>query len=192
MSTQDLPKHVMSHFKEMFSSISDRDLGKMARLIAKERTSRYLERINERQRAILGFMGLANFMAGVTWALACRASLRHSKEHRGYGKRPASGEMWLPRELLYAVRHQVKDAGWHPITSETAAVVLENLRNRNNRELGIDSALPVTRTSIHEPSLFSADFDPSARLDVARFQVRMVKAEARSRIRDRFDYGGEG
>ena len=71
---------------------------------------------------------MANFMAGVTWALACRAALRESKGHTPVGgKRPQSGEMWLPRELLTAVRHQVKDRGWHPITAESWSKVRDNL-----------------------------------------------------------------
>lgn len=182
MKTKDMPARYIGYYKEAFASISDRDLGKLARLIAKERLTRRVEHLERRRKQDHAMTGMANFMAGVTWALACRASLRYSKGHQGYGKRPASGEMWLPRELLIAVRHQVKTAGWHPITSESAAVVLENLRNRNNRELGIDSALPVTRTSIDAPL--------SQPLEVAQFRVRMVKSEARL-ISDRFDYGGE-
>lgn len=65
-----------------------------------------------------GWIGLANFMAGVTWAMACRQSLRRSKGHApDTGVRPQSGEMWMPRELLYALRHEVKERGWSPLAA---------------------------------------------------------------------------
>lgn len=185
MSRITLDAFLERRYRAALEVFDDRALGKLARILAKVKTERYVARVAERRRQGEGYRGLANFMAGVTWALACRATLRYSKDHPGYGKRPASGEMWLPRELLTAVRSQVKAAGWHPITAESAQVVLHNLANRNNRELGIDSALPVTRTSIDTP--FGEPFE------VVKFRVRMVQGNvmSRSRVSDLFDYGGE-
>lgn len=41
-------------------------------------------------------------MSGVVQALALRQLLRWSKGHPGFGTNPASGEMWLPLEIINA------------------------------------------------------------------------------------------
>lgn len=115
----------MSEVQEAWARITgllcvlpQRDLHKLKKVVCRELAERYEEREALKKRVSGGFEAMANFMAGVTWALACRTALRESKGHTPVGgKRPQSGEMWLPRELLYAVRHQVKDRGWHPITT---------------------------------------------------------------------------
>lgn len=77
-----------------------RRLRRITGLILKRRAANR-EALNERARE--GFAGLANAMAGVAWALACRNALREWKGHRPLGgTRPASGEMWLPWELMKA------------------------------------------------------------------------------------------
>lgn len=100
-------------------TMKQRDLHKLKKMVLRELHERYGAREALKERVLGGLDAMANFMAGVTWALACRAALRASKGHTPVGgERPQSGEMWLPYELLYAVRHQVKERGWHPITTE--------------------------------------------------------------------------
>ena len=70
--------------------------------------------------------------------------------------------MWLPREVLSAVRHQVKRRGWHPITSENWGVVRDNL---------LAEARPAPHA--REP-LFPGDPD----VGVAKFVVPMVRGES--------------
>ncbi len=108
--------------------MKNRQLHKLVRMARRELEFRHAGREAFKEQLSGGFSAMANFMAGVTWALACRAALRESKGHTPVGgKRPQSGEMWLPRELLTAVRHQVKDRGWHPITTKDWGTVRAGL-----------------------------------------------------------------
>lgn len=174
--TRDLPKSVMALYADAFAAVSDRDLNKLKKLVVQEKAARYADRLLSRRRTEDGYRAMANFMSGVTWAMACRASLRASKGHEPmFGKRPAAGNMWLPRELLTAVRHQVKELGWHPITSVSADVVIQNLKGQE--------------ASARAPKNIQED-----RLHAVQFAVRMAAptyAAVRSKVDDRFDYGGE-
>ena len=158
--------------KDLLAGIPHRDLHKLGKLVRKEKHTRWLEDMADTEWRREGFGGLANFMAGVTWALACRAALRASKGHKGFGKRPAAGNMWTPRELLSCVRHQVKELGWHPITSESAAVVMQNLEGQE----------AAARAPKH------IDDGP---FQAVQFGVRMASGGVVRRVADRFDYGGE-
>lgn len=156
--------------------MSRRQLHKLTKLTRRELESRWQFDEALKEWKVGGYRGLANFMAGVTWAMACRESLRRSKGHSPPGgQRPQSGQMWLPAEMLYAVRHQVKDRGWHPITSANAQVVLNNLKAEE-----------------------SAAGARAQYGDYAKFVIPFVKAEVRAKIPvdDRFDFydmemGGE-
>jgi hypothetical protein len=122
---------------EKLAELSRTDLLWLARKARKELNRRFTsERV--RRGAVAGAMqGLANVMAGVAWALACRDSLRRSKGHLPtYGKRPASGEMWLPWELMYALRHEVKERQWSPLGAKTAQDVLRWLAVEHGRKIG--------------------------------------------------------
>lgn len=169
---------VFDRVRAITGRLSTRNLHKLKRIINKELTARYQGTEALKERVAGGLQGMANVMAGVTWALACRQALRESKGHEPVGgKRPASGEMWLPRELLYAVRHQVKARGWHPITALNWGVVKANLEAE---------ARPATPKTI---DVFGEE------VTVAKFVVPMVRGEAR-RIVDldydrAFDFGGE-
>lgn len=108
---------------------TDKQLRLAIKKARQELARRNAEKWALKGRVGAGMAGMANFMAGVTWALACRQSLRRSKEHTpDTGKRPASGEMWLPKELLYAARHEVKERQWTPLTQDYASQVIHNLR----------------------------------------------------------------
>lgn len=174
--TRDQPARVVALFRDAFAAMSDKDLNRIKRLLTTEKSTRYTERLQARARTLGGYRAMANFMAGVTWAMACRASLRASKGHEPmFGKRPAAGNMWLPRELLTAVRHQVKELGWHPITSASADVVIQNLKGQ--------------AAAANAPKHIQED-----RLHTVQFAVRMAAptyAMVRSKVDDRFDYGGE-
>lgn len=147
-------------------SMTKQQLHKIVRLGRRELEARHQADKALYEWKLNGYRAMANFMAGVTWALACRWSLRDSKDHHPFaGVRPQSGEMWLPRELLTAVRHQVKARGWHPITSVTAADVLNNLAAEASRH-------PVRADSS---------------LTCVQFVVPMVRSEARVLVDDRFD-----
>lgn len=179
------PENVaFDNVRRIAGHLTQRQLHKLKRIINRELTARYQATEALKERMAGGLQGMANVMAGVTWALACRQALRESKGHEPVGgKRPASGEMWLPRELLYAVRHQVKARGWHPITALNWDVVRANLA----AEARAASRPPVSE-SIH------AELDGS-RMSVAKFVVPMVKGEV-NRIIDldydrAFDFGGE-
>lgn len=96
--------------------LSRKDLHWMKKQLAKELHARY--ELDKAWKADVAWAmaGMANVMAGVTWALACRETLRKSKGHTpAGGKRPQSGEMWLPREILIALRAEVKERGWCPL-----------------------------------------------------------------------------
>jgi hypothetical protein len=108
--------------------LTSQQLHRVAKMCRRELADRWAAREALKERAAAGFLGLANFMAGVTWAMSCRQALRGSKGHTPVnGRRAQSGEMWLPRELLYCVRNQVKDRTWHPLTAESWSVVKSNL-----------------------------------------------------------------
>lgn len=115
--------------------MSPKQLHKVIRLTRRELAARHQAADALKERLSGGFSAMAKFMAGVTWALACRAALRESKGHDpSFGKRPAAGDMWLPRELLTAVRHQVKARGWHPITAPDWSNVQHNLMAEQARK----------------------------------------------------------
>lgn len=133
--------------------VDSKHLHKLNKAVKKELARRWAVRQLEAVERRHGFAGLDNFMAGVTHALACRAALRESKEHPPIGKRPASGEMWLPREMLFAVRDQVKRRGWHPLTC-TANETLGHLRGE-----------------VPGPALYEL---PIGEFNVAEFKVRMA------------------
>lgn len=178
----------MTDWKDMLAAMPTKELHKLSKLCRKEKELRWQEAKADQARVAGGYRAMANFMAAVTWAMACRTALRASKGHEPiFGKRPQSGEMWLPREILTAVRHQTRERGWHPITVETAGRVITELvgvarskeargwRGEHLGEAGPDAVNPR----------------PDDKLQVARFVIPMVKTEARLRISDRFDYGGE-
>lgn len=118
-------------------NLDAKDLHWLIRKARRELKTRWEEQAQLRDRVGGAMTGMANVMAGVTWALACRQSLRRSKEHSpDVGKRPASGEMWLPHELLYALRHEVKERQWSPLGAKTAQDVLSWLNTEATRHTG--------------------------------------------------------
>lgn len=161
--------------------MSRKQLHKLVKLSRRELESRWQFDEALKKWKAGGYRGLSNFMAGVTWAMACRQSLRQSKGHAPPGgQRAQSGQMWLPAELLYAVRHQVKDRGWHPITATSARVVLDNLQAEES----------AARVAAHHGDSLRA----------VKFVIPYARAEARRQIQipvdDRFDFydlemGGE-
>ncbi len=87
-----------------------------------------------KERAAGGSVAMSNFMAGVTWALSCRAALRTWAGHSPPGgKRPQHGAPWLPWEMLACVRSQVKERGWHPIAAKTWADARGHLQAEMSR-----------------------------------------------------------
>jgi hypothetical protein len=64
--------------------------------------TRALARKTKRENLQGGFTAFAKFMGNVAQAMALRQVLRWSKGHPGFGTNPASGEMWLPLELINA------------------------------------------------------------------------------------------
>lgn len=156
------------------AGFSRKQLHKLMKLCRRELNARWQFDEALKEWKLEGFRGLANFMAGVTWAVACRAALRESKGHTPVGgKRAQSGEMWLPRELLTAVRHQVKDRGWHPITAPSAEAVLNELAAEDRAR----QPLPA---------------DYAERFNAVRFVIPFSKTEAITvlDLDDRFDKSG--
>lgn len=179
---QNIPNDVFDKFKDMFAALSRHDVVRLVRLGRQELKDRYVVQKLLERAAAEGYRGLANFMAGVTWALACRAALRKSKGHEGFGKRPAAGDMWLPRELLYAVRHQVKELGWHPITAETWTTVQANLLSQAS----------TARHSADRAERRQRVGDTFAGMvKEVRFKIPFARQTTAVRIDGRFDYGGE-
>lgn len=119
---------------EQLAAISNKDLHWLLKNARRELVRRHREAEASYKARQEGFQGLKNFMAGVTWALACRASLRKSKGHTGFGKRPASGAPWMPWEILYAAREEVKEKHWSPLTQQSADAVLVRLNVQANRK----------------------------------------------------------
>lgn len=155
--------------REGMEQLSDKNLRKLVKYARTEMHRRHTERWALKERLAGGFAAMANVMACAAWAMACRQALRESKEHEpALGVKPQSGEMWLPRELLYAVRHQVKRRGWHPITADSWYTVRNNLQAEERAERF--SALPVRDS-----------------FDAVQFAVRMAHGEARSVVDDCFD-----
>lgn len=145
---------------------------KLIKLARRELWERHEERVRERERFAAAMNGMANVMAGVTWALACRQSLRRSKGHvPDTGVRPQSGEMWLPRELLYAVRHEVKERHWSPLSSENWDNCRGHLSAEATRRAPADESDVV--------SFETAMLENAGKMDVAKFVVRRSKGEAR-------------
>lgn len=166
-----LPLELWDSFRNMYASLAKQDIQKMLRLGRAELKARHETLRLENQRAAEGYRGLANFMAGVTWALACRQALRESKDHPGFGKRPAAGDMWLPRELLLAVRAQVKERGWHPITAASWGTVRERLLAEPRYRAGLQREREVQEGVFHQQ----------------QFAVRMASHTASRFVDDRFD-----
>lgn len=98
--------------------LSDKVIRKLIRLARRELGERINQRWEQKQALGPAMQGMANFMAGVSWAMACRESLRRSKDHAPvFGVRPQSGEMWLPSELLRALRLDIKEKQWSALTA---------------------------------------------------------------------------
>lgn len=76
---------------------------------------------NRKTELLNGWQAFANVMAGAAWAMACRAELRAAHDHPRIGKKPASGEMWLPAELVKTVRLSVKERGFSALTAPNAS-----------------------------------------------------------------------
>lgn len=108
-----------------------------------EREYRKLVHLTRKRFEREGWQGLCNFMAGVTWAMACRASLRESKGHNPVGKGLASGEMWFPWEMLYAARHEAKMRGWSPLSQQQASAVVTKLLTEAQRKTPPKEAIAV-------------------------------------------------
>lgn len=176
-----LPTGLWDSFRGMFAQLDRADVHKMLRLGRAELKQRHEDQKLEKARASEGYRGLSNFMAGVTWAMACRAALRESKGHEGVGKRPAAGDMWLPRELLYAVRHQVKKLGWHPITADNWTTVQANMLSQASSEVYEE------RRKLRAGGM--GQFVPS--MEAVQFRIPFATQMASVRIDDRFDFGGE-
>lgn len=123
--------------KPMFAVIETCDLHWFVKQAKKEIHARWEDRRAFSERLAGAFAGMANVMAGVTWALACRDSLRRSKGHVPTGgKRPASGEMWLPREILTALRAEIKERRWSPLGAEHWGNVSAWLKVESQRHIG--------------------------------------------------------
>ncbi len=121
--------------RRVFPAMSKADLMWMGRQIRLELQERYEETARHRERVAAAMAGMANVMAGVTWALACRQSLRRSKDHwPDWGIRPASGEMWLPWEILTALRAEIKGRRWSPLGMRDAGSVLNWLTIERDRK----------------------------------------------------------
>ena len=134
------PEQFHAQFRNFVAGAQNKDLHKLKKqlkkhftVISNELHRRFVDRKTEEADALARAEGackaMANFMAGVTWALAARESLRKSKGHTpAGGVRPQSGQMWTLREIITAVRSQVKERGWHPITAESWEVVRNSLQ----------------------------------------------------------------
>ncbi len=121
--------------RAVLEAVSNKDLHRLARLVNREKRDRWEARQRDEARYRGAMIGMANAMAGVTWALACRNSLRASKGHTPPGgKCPQSGEMWMPRELLYAARAEVKERGWSPLTAACWSDVQSHLQAEAKRK----------------------------------------------------------
>lgn len=145
--------------------LSRKDLHWLKKQVKKELAARYLDDRAFEEEYAAGMAGMSNVMAGVAWALACRDSLRRSKGHTPtYGKQPASGEMWLPRELLIALRAEIKERRWSPLGALNANDVLNHLAAESKRRAPISDA---------EADELAADM-----VKVAHFQVRMASETA--------------
>jgi hypothetical protein len=159
---------------QSIGQFSKQQLHKLKKLANRELGARWQAKEALNKRVAGGFGAMANFMAGVTWALACRAALRQSKEHAGFGKRPQSGEMWLPRELLFAVRSQVRGRGWHPITAKDWPTV--------------QAGLAQEQRGFHH-QLDDGEFSPTGRMSAVKFVIPFARQEASAviAVNKRFD-----
>jgi hypothetical protein len=184
-----LPAHHWEMYKDLLAALDKKDVHKLLKLTRAELALRWEEQQAEVAWVRAGFTGLANFMAGVTWALACRQTLRRSKGHTpDTGKRPQSGEMWLPREMLYAVRHEVKDRRWSPLSQPDARGCLEWLKAEATRR---------PQVSEQEADGLEGMMSGNARdFRATQFHVKMAAPVYGSVTFDdphsRFDPGGEG
>jgi hypothetical protein len=104
--------------KTILGELTVKDLRNLRRLAGRELGRRSASADRDRARLAGGYLAMANFMAGVTSALACRNALRESKRHRPLGgTNPASGEMWMPREILKARAYMLAKYDAEPLTA---------------------------------------------------------------------------
>lgn len=118
MSNQETWTRILR--EDAASELDNRHLRKLRKYLGKE--------LKRRRRTIDALQPFCNFMAGVTWAMACRSALRQSKHHTPHGgKRPASGEMWTPREIMKARGLHLARYEWDPLTAKDWDEVRRNL-----------------------------------------------------------------
>lgn len=109
-------------------ALTSKELRRIRKFSGLELKRRWQEGEDTRERLSWGWLGFANFMAGVTWALACRKALRESKNHTpSWGVRPASGEMWLPKEIMRARGLHLARREWDPLCAQDWYTVRDNL-----------------------------------------------------------------
>jgi len=114
--------------------LSGTDLFKLLVRVRKELTVRKVaaEALNE--QLDVAYWRLANFMAGVTWALMCRVALRGWRGHYPTGgTRPQSGAPWLPWETMAAHQRALHLAGWDPIMAPSWTYVRDHLLEHMER-----------------------------------------------------------
>jgi hypothetical protein len=146
---------------------SKSDLLWLKRRIQQELRERWQDEQALKARTLAAMQGMANVMAGVAWALACRDTLRRSKGHTPTGgKRPASGEMWLPRELLIALRAEIKERKWCPLGCASALECLNWLQ--------VEAGRKPTVSDADADGFAAAMASDAGDLKVAQFKVRMA------------------
>lgn len=111
-------KELNERLLQLTRDASFRDLRLVDKYVKSELLRREKAYISKKESDREGFKGLINFMTGVAQAMALRQLLRWSKGHIGFGTNPASGEMWLPLELINASnllhnKHTRDNQGWN-------------------------------------------------------------------------------
>lgn len=152
--------------------LPQKDLRKLIKYARRELAERAQERWAHREALDGAMKGMANVMAGAAWAMACRASLRSSKEHAPtYGVRAASGEMWLPAEILKACRLDIKTQHWSALTAPNQGHFAQQYRALHGRpeQVSDDDAVSFEKQMLE-----------NARGGVARFVVKPARMEARA------------
>lgn len=94
----DLVNYIRTYLK-LFSNTELHNIESDCRKLLENRA--YARKIR-RDRIQGGFHSFAVFMGNVAQAMALRKVLRWSKGHPGFGTKPASGDMWLPLEIINA------------------------------------------------------------------------------------------
>lgn len=93
-------KQMRYDLSSMYRYISTEDL-----IVCKQEIDKQISLRNtsysESERASM-YLGLSNFMAGVAQALSCKALLRGSKGHIGFGIMATGGEMWSMPDIIQA------------------------------------------------------------------------------------------